>query len=244
MITLIQPLTYSPIIYSIYRLSGEMVTYVEIVLAFWALINFKLFKGCYFWLLANICISTILDIASLVTVKMEIKNNQPINHLYLLLETITLGLFFITIIKNKTLKNYIKYVLFAFSILLIFNAFWDKGYLTMPGKIAIIENIILVVCSLLLYRQMSNESKTGLFNKSALFWFNLYVLIAYMSVILFFLVINNAMKMSDDVAMSIYSIKNFIGVSCYIFWLIGSIKLKNSKPTATPKPSQQPLERN
>lgn len=226
MILLQQPPAYSLTIYYIYRFSGEIITYLEIALLIWGIYKIKYFQGFYKFLLLNLCLATLLDIISLVTVKMNLTNNQPISHLYLLQETVTLGLFYFFTITAEKIKPIIKYSILSLCAYIIFNALWQQGYWQMPTKPAFIEQLIFTVLGMILYSQIFMNNRKNNLRSTPIFWFNLYVLITVSSTLIFFLIIESAMKMSDNVSMIIYTIKNVLVILCYIFWAIGVTKLR------------------
>jgi hypothetical protein len=225
---ILQELGYNPDIYKIYRLSGEVTSYIVFAIAVWAIINYSKFKGMYWWLFLNICISAVLELSALVLVKLAVPNTQFINHIYPLQEAITIGLFYFFAFQNKSYQKYIQYVLTTFAIMILFNAFWKEGYLSIPSKILIIENFIFFILSLLLFYQVSLSVKSGFYRKTPIFWFNLYVFISFISTFLFFVVIDKAMAFSNDLSMIIYTIKNTISMLCYGFWIMGTLRLNNA----------------
>ena len=218
-------LTYSPEILSIYRLSGEIVTYSIFVIALWSIVNLAKFKNAYRWLLLNICISACVEIISVVLVKFGVNNTQPINYFYLIQEVSLIGFFYFNSIKRKKITNIIRYFLPIFIVFIIFNAFWKEGYWETPGKTALFEAIIFTVLGLILHRQIIVDTKVSNLSRNPLFWFNIYIIVSYSANILFFLIINNALKLSDDLSMILYIIKNSIGLMCYVFWLVGTNRL-------------------
>jgi hypothetical protein len=225
---LLQQLSYSPEILKYYHLSAEVVSYFVFILAIFAIINFRKFNTFYLWLFVNICLSAILELLSFYLVKSGLNNTQFINHIYLFQEIVTIGIFYFFAFKDEKIKMIFKYFLILLSIAVIINAFWKEGYMTIPAKFALIESILFSICGLILFRELFINSKIGLYRKAPLFWFNLYILATFISITLFFLVIDNALKISDNLAMTLYIIKNSIGVLFYVFWIIGALKLKKN----------------
>ena len=244
MIYLQQKLSYSPEVLKYYHLSGEVVSYFVFIIAIIAIYNFKKFNSYYLWLFINICLSAILELLSIFLSKSGVANNQYINHIYLFQEIVTLGIFYFYVFKDERIKMLSKYFLGLLSISVIINAIWKEGYMAIPAKFALIESILFSICGVILFRELITKSKIGLYRKSPIFWFNLYILSTFLSITLFFLVIDKALMVSDNLAMILYIIKNSIGVLFYIFWIVGALKLKRTTPTSSLKPSQQPRERN
>jgi hypothetical protein len=239
-------ITYSPTIHYYYRLLAEVVTVAIVLVAIWSLYNHSKFKGVFKWLLYNICISALLEILGVIIVRMEIKNVHAINYFYQIQEAFTFGMFYYLLIQNQKIKSSLKYLFGVFVSLILFTAFYaskHESLLLFPSITAIFEAISFTFLSIFLHRQLNIKSKSLTNNPT--FLFNIYILLSFIISFMFFVVINPLIKLSSDLAMIIYMIRNTTNLIIYSLWLIGIQKLRQStKPTATPKPSQRPLGQN
>jgi hypothetical protein len=228
--------TYSPIILKYYRLSADLVVYFVIFLAFFSFYKRASFVSYFKFLLLNVCISAILEIISMVLVKINFHNTLFVNHIYLIQEALTCGLFFIYLFKKTKLEILVKYSVLLLLIGIFLNAFINKGYLFMPSRMVLAENIIFILFSIYYLNDQIKSTKNTAFRTSSLFLFIFYILISNVTMVLFSLFYDSALKTSDNLAMQFHIGKNIISFICYFIWIYATLKLKTAKPTATPKP--------
>jgi hypothetical protein len=229
-------ITYSPVILKYHRLIGSSVVYFVVFIAIFSLIKRKNFYSYFVFLLLNICILAVLEVFSLQLVKMEFKNTQFLNHVYVFLDSLTIGLFFIYLYKNSKLEKHIIYSVIILLLTILIGAFYKQGYLSMPSNSVLIENIIFIICSLLYLNNLIKASKSASFRFSAIFLFLIYILISNIILVIVFMFYDAALKTSDDLAMQFQIGKNIIGILCYFIWIYATLQLKPITPTATPKP--------
>lgn len=222
---LLDPL-YTPEILTIYRTSGEVVSYSLLILAIFSILNWKLFQGAFFVLFVNICVTAFLDSLSLYLVKTGVVNTQWVSHLNIFQEVLLLGFFYYQIIQNLVVKKAVFVLILLSGMALIANFFWKEGYLEIPTTVGLVEAVFFSICAIVLHRQSVLDKRIDNIYRYAAFWFNLYVLIAFVSNILFYFIFDESIQQSNDLSMIFYTIKNGIGLLCFGFWLVGLFSLR------------------
>ena len=242
MIFLQQTLPYSLELYKVYRFSGELTLYFVVPLAIYALLLHKKFNSFNKYILLYVCFSAILEIASYGIVKfIPNTNTQFINHIYLFQETLFLGLFYKFSTDKLTSNKIYNVGIFILLLLIVWNTFYANGFVEMQSKTLFGEQLLFTFLSLLVLKQLYTNIKIKRIQQNSLFWFNLYVLTAFMMGAIFYLLLNSTLHFSDNWSMSIYAVRNFLSILLLIFVVIGINKLT---PNASLKPSQQPRGRN
>lgn len=224
---LLDPL-YTPEILTIYRTSGEVVSFTLFVLALVAIINWKLFQGAFFFLFLNICVTALIDGGSLYLVRMGVGNTQWLSHLNIFQEALLLGFFYHQMIQNSVVKKSVLGVIILSCSLLVVNFFWKDGYLEIPTKSGLVEAMFFSVYAIFLHRQSLLDKRIDNVYRYAAFWFNLYVLISFVSNILFYFIFNESILQSNDLSMIFYTIKNGVGLLCFGFWIVGLLSLRKN----------------
>jgi hypothetical protein len=159
------------------------------------------------------------------------RNNMPVEHISSYSEFIFNAVIFYQLLKNRTLKKTAMAVIAAVTLFFIINSLWLQPYLhSFPSNAIIISEMVLVVFSLLVFKQMLQYPLQVNITGQSIFWYNTAILFYSTTVFLTFGLVNYVVKhhLSYDL---IYLCQLILNMIFYI--LLGiAIFIEDKKITA------------
>ncbi len=179
-------------------------------------------------ILAFLVVSLTINTAGSIIASYNI-NNLPLLHLYTLLESALLFLFFGLSIRSETGRKLSRIFLFAFPVLcivdlLFFHSIYQFNSYTRP-----VESILLVILAMTyISEQVGQERKTGA--ERAKFWIVLGLLL-YFSASFFQFLFSNVLHVTAEkhIRLMIWNIHACFVLIMYILIAVGLLKLPNDR---------------
>lgn len=232
-------LLYTEFLYTLYLNSGKLNIFFFLALFAFAVFNYKFMKNSFRWAFLLFGAFLIFEVFPYVWVQiLGNKNGLFINHLYVIASTSIQSIFYYLVISDKTIKSVLKYALPILVAALIFQMFYNEGYLSSPA-LSPLKNFVFIIINLLVQRQLVVESKGKNLRNNPLFWFNIAFLLLNTVNLIVGSTINYILPISDDLSFIVLSIRNFFDPISCVLWMISIYKLRTwkFKPAAFLSPS-------
>jgi hypothetical protein len=119
------------------------------------------------------------------------KNNVPVLHVETIANYIYFSLIYYYLLKNKYIKKAILVSIVVVTLFFFINALWLQPYYKVfPSNAMLINEIIFVIFSLLLFKQMLLYPLQIKITKQGVFWFNTAILFFFTTMFFNFALIN------------------------------------------------------
>lgn len=175
-------------------------------------------------------VALLLEILSRICA-LKYQNNMPVEHISSYAEFIFNALIFYQLIKNTQIKKIVKICTAIITLFFIVNSLWLQPYLHIfPSNAIIVGEIVLVIFSLLVFKQMLQYPLQVNITNQSIFWYNTAILFYSTTVFLNFGLINYVIKHHLDNA-TFYNCRLILNMIFYI--LLGiAIFIEDEKITA------------
>jgi hypothetical protein len=165
------------------------------------------------------------------------KNNFPLLHLETIANYIFFSIIYYQLFKNGYIKKLIKISMVLVTMFFLINTiFLQPYYKVFPSNAMLINEVLFVVLSLLLFKQMLLYPVQVNIVKQGVFWYNTAVLFFSTTMFLNFMLINYYLKHNIHPPILIY-FWHFIDVALNV--LLGMAMLTDKKEYNTSNLSQQ-----
>lgn len=210
---------------------GLSIYYVLLLLIFvLGIVRFKKLAIPYKILCFYVGATLLLEILSYICAR-KYQNNMPVEHISAYSEFIFNALIFYHLIKSTQIKKIVKISTAIITLFFFINSLWLQTYLhTFPSNAIIVSEIVLVVFSLLVFKQMLQYPLQVTITSQSIFWYNTAILFYSTTVFLNFGLINYVVKHHLDNA-TFYNCRFILNMIFYI--LLGiAIFIEDKKITA------------
>lgn len=210
---------------------GLSIYYVLLLLIFvLGIARFKKLAIPYRILSFYVGTALLLEILSYICAK-KYQNNMPVEHISSYAEFIFNALIFYQLLKSTRIKEIVKVSTAVITLFFIVNSLWLQSYLnTFPSNAIIVSEIVLVIFSLLVFKQMLQYPLQLNITSQSIFWYNTAILFYSTTVFLNFGLINYVVKHHLDNA-TFYNCRFILNMIFYI--LLGiAIFIEDKKITA------------
>ncbi|RBL90174.1 hypothetical protein [Chitinophaga flava] len=166
---------------------------------------------------------------NLVAILHSTRNNLPLLHIYTIVETVFLLLFFSKIDQHKRAMSFIKSLLIIFPLLCIINFSFFQSIYRFNSYVRPVEALILIFFSLYYYWHEMQEDKPARWTDHALNWIVAGILL-YFSGALFQFIFSNIVSAtaSYQIKILILNIHGTLVLIMYLLWAIGFLKWKKN----------------
>jgi hypothetical protein len=181
-----------------------------------------------------IVLGTITEITSKFLRKLlDIKNNMPLGHFYIVASFFFVALFFFYELKDFISRKVIIGVIIFFALFSVFNILFIQSYLVYPSIPGSVSALLLVSFSILLYAHIMKEGKIQILSQSSVIWINSAILIYYSGNFFFYILFNFLLSYSRDFLIKTL---NFFALVTLVFYVLVAIGLyKAGKTTFLPE---------
>ena len=178
------------------------------------------------FLLSFVCFAFITELTLIILVKAGINDTRPGVHFYVMIEFFLLMLFFSRLLKGFINVKLIWVIIIFFEIYCVVNIIAIRGLHDYPNFASAIENLILIVLSVLLFSKIMIEARLKKLSKEPLIWFNSAILIYFASNFFFNIIYNTILEFS---MFFLKQIANFYNIMNVLFYLLIAIGFWNVK---------------
>lgn len=159
-------------------MSTRFIVYLVVLFTVFVIgfINFKKLSSPYRLLTIFILITFVSESVTRVFIK-EYRNSCPPYHIYQVLQYFSITTFYLA--HLKTSKTIISWSWVAFIIFSMINSSLFQEVWTVPTNAMLFANIVYVLCSLLLFKNMLQNTGEQPLLRQGLFWYNTSTLILF-----------------------------------------------------------------
>lgn len=159
-------------------MSARFSVYLAVLLITWLVgfFNLKKLSSPYRLLTFFILITFISESITRIFIK-EFRNSCPPYHIYQPLQYFFITAFYLSFLKKTTAIiswSWVVFIIFTIVNLTFFQSVW-----TVPTNPMLFANIVFILCSLLLFKQMLQTVDEQPLLKQSLFWYNTSTLILF-----------------------------------------------------------------
>ncbi len=129
-------------------------------------------------LVSFLYISALFDLAGLITFNYKV-NNLPLFHLFTLIEVLFFGWVYTQAFEQLWLKKITNGFTVMVASLIVYNALALEGIWQFNSITKTAESVLLIVLSLLLFRQLLLQNEVMFLDRHPLFWLNSGVLLYF-----------------------------------------------------------------
>jgi hypothetical protein len=170
---------------------------------------------------------TVLGIIIEITSKLlrrflEIKNNMPLGHFYIVVSFFFVALFYFYELKGFISKKILTGVIIFYALFSVFNILFFQSYLVYPSIPGSVSALLLVTFSILLYAHIMKEGKIQILSQSSIIWINSAILIYYSGNFFFYILFNLLLSYSRNFLIKTL---NFFALVTLVFYSLIAIGL-------------------
>ena len=195
-------------------MSTRFLIYLVVLFITWlfGLINFKKLSSSYKLLTFFILVTFISESATRIFIK-EYRNSCPPYHIYQPLNYFFITAFYLSYLKKS--GNIISWSWVAFIIFCMANTVLLQNVWTVPTNAMLPANIVYVLCSLLLFKSMLQQTEDKQLLRQGLFWYNTSTLILYTFNFFCWSFYNVLLKLENNL-ITLIDITYFLNMQYYI----------------------------
>jgi hypothetical protein len=219
-------LLYSEFLYQVYNLSADLFNFIIYILALFTLLNFRVFKEEYKWILIAIIGFALFEVLMSSVILLGITDNRFFNNPYAVFTILTIGIWYSKVINSKS----INWIIVAIVSLFLLIMFYQIAIPTSPLRgfnNSIILFGLIIFMSFIVHRKLAKSPKIKNLKQEPLFWFNLSFLIYSLLKLIFKPITDAITPISDDLAFIMGTIKNLSDPIFYFLLAVGLYKLKS-----------------
>ncbi len=195
-------------------MSTRFLIYLVVLFITWlfGLINFKKLSSSYKLLTFFILVTFISESATRIFIK-EYRNSCPPYHIYQPLNYFFITAFYLSYLKKS--GNIISWSWVAFTMFCMANTILLQNVWTVPTNAMLPANIVYVLCSLLLFKSMLQQTEDKQLLRQGLFWYNTSTLILYTFNFFCWSFYNVLLKLENNL-ITLIDITYFLNMQYYI----------------------------
>jgi len=160
---------------------------------------------------AAIClISALCDLTQVLTMIMQVANNQPLIHLYIIICIVFYTAMYYYAFFRPVFKRVILIIAAVAFLIVIFNIFFIEGIWDYPSLSNTVLSVLLICFSLAYFYQLLNRQEFIHIEKQGLFWVNAGVLFYYSINIFLFMLFKRIINAHQEDYYMIHNITNII----------------------------------
>jgi hypothetical protein len=172
---------------------------------------------------------TLNEITYLLLIKCGFKNTLFLNHLYVAVATLFLGLFYREVFRGFIRKNIIHSVIFSLEVYAIVNVLFLHTVFEYPSLLNAIYNMLFLLASIVFFYKTMIEAKIKNLCNEPLVWFNSAILIYYSGSLFYSVLFNLVLEYSIEFSRLIVLYFAVLNALFYLFIAIGFMKTPTAK---------------
>ncbi|UBM60906.1 hypothetical protein LAG90_09700 [Marinilongibacter aquaticus] len=225
-------LLYSETLFYLYRNLGNATGAVYLLLFLYSLFNYGYFKNGFRYIFWLFLVYAFFENVQYITTGLHLRNDYFFNHFYFFFGALFQGLIYFHFIRNGVVKTIIKFIVPTLLVAIIITGLYGDNYLRLPILLPV-RNALFLLFYFQLHKELIQESKPGQLRKNPLFWFNLGVLFMSVYILIFSILFDYVVQVSDNWAFIMGIMGNFLDYVSLVLWFIAVWKLRKwqIKPT-------------
>jgi fucose 4-O-acetylase-like acetyltransferase len=185
-----------------------------------ALFNYKNLDGTLKVVAVFVIVSSLFDLLLELMVRLGVRNNLPLIHLFILLSVILFGAIYYRAFFNPILKKTVIVLCAITAAINLFNVIFVEGIWEYPSISNTVTGILLIFISLAYFYQLLNRAEFVHIEKQGMFWVNSGVLFYYSLALFLFMLYKQITKAHFGEYYMIHNVINIIANLLYTAGLL------------------------